>query len=135
MSDLLQSLKDRPVLSIGSALLVASSIVWAFLWAWSEFAHSSDITRIEMAQKADHGGTIREIQINRLSGEIGILDLQIRDARNRLLDLAAKPRTRSLNDPTAIATQRYAQELTALEADRRTKAAVLERLKAGIPTP
>jgi len=49
MTDLIQAIRDRLVLSISTAATVVGAILYAsyvcFMWLWSEFAHAADVTK------------------------------------------------------------------------------------------
>ena len=123
--DLLQTIQEKPVLSIGGAFSVLASVVGAVIWLWGEFAHAGDVRQeidaVRIESRNAQAATIREVQVNRLSGEIGLLDIQIRDSRNRMLD-----------SKDATTRQRYAGDLDQLERDRTVKSRTLEQIKAGV---
>ena len=113
---MLELLRDNPVKSASSAVAVLAVIVAAAISVDDRYAHAADVV-------TQQSSIVREVQINRLSGEIGLLELQIRDSRNRMLDTK-----------DAGARQRYAADLDQLQTDRQAKQRTLEQIKAGVPT-
>jgi hypothetical protein len=134
MTDLLQMAKDRPVLSIGGAVTIVGACISAALWTWGEFAHAGDVRKevesIRQETAASQASTVREIQINRIGGEVAIIDLQARDTRNRLRELSAKQKLSSGEVQNA---KELGDELSELQQQKRAKERLLDQIKAGVP--
>jgi hypothetical protein len=130
--DLLQTLQEKPVLSISSAFTVLCAVVGATVWLWGEFAHAGDVTKaiesVRQESKQDQAATVREIQINRLSGEIGLIQIQSADTKNRLGDLSAKQK---LTPGEAQRAKELADDFADLQATKRSKERLLDQIKAG----
>jgi len=112
--------KDHPLptlASMGAALVLAAFAID------ERYAHAGDVRNLQ-------ANTVREIQINRISGEISLMELRINDSRNRARELTAKQK---LTQGEMALAQQYNTDVSSLEAEKRQKQRLLDQIKAGVP--